>query len=221
LKGDGKMLFEINDLSLVYKSKTEEFFALSNVSFKVDKNTMFGIFGPSGSGKSSLLYVLSGLRKPTSGEIIYKGKSFLKLSDTERNQIRKKEFQFIFQQFFLIPYLNVLENVLVSISISGGNKDVVMEILEKLELKDKIKRFPYELSIGERQRVAVARALVTNAEVIFADEPTASLNTDLGLKVVTLLSEYKKKGTIILITHDNVMIEKCDKIVNLRDGKII
>lgn len=215
------MLFEVNNLSLVYKSKTEEFSALKDVSFKVDKNVMFGIFGPSGSGKSSLLYVLSGLRRPTTGEIIYKGKEFLKLSDTERNLIRKKEFQFIFQQFFLIPYLNVLENVLVSISISGGERDIVMDVLEKLELKDKIKRFPYELSIGERQRVAVARAIVTNAEVIFADEPTASLNTELGLKVVDILSEYKKKGTVILITHDSVMIEKCDKIVNLRDGKII
>lgn len=215
------MLFEVNNLSLVYKSKTEEFSALKDVSFKVDKNVMFGIFGPSGSGKSSLLYVLSGLRRPTSGEIIYKGKEFLKLSDTERNLIRRKEFQFIFQQFFLIPYLNVLENVLVSISISGGDRDIVMDVLEKLELKDKIKRFPYELSIGERQRVAVARAIVTNAEVIFADEPTASLNTELGLKVVDILSEYKKKGTVILITHDSVMIEKCDKIVNLRDGKII
>lgn len=216
------MLFAVENLNLIYRSQTGESVALKDVSFNVEKNSLCAIFGPSGSGKSSLLYVMSGLREPTSGKIIYKDKDLLKLGENEKILLRKAQFSFIFQQFYLIPWLNVLENILIAqnISASGRDKDNTVEVLEKLELRDKIKRFPYELSVGEKQRVAVARAVSTSAEVVFADEPTASLNTELGLKVVDILSSYKKKGAVLLITHDPRMIEGADKTINLRDGKI-
>lgn len=165
-------LIEAESASLVYHDHGREVFAVDGVDLEVRPGEFLGILGPSGSGKSSLLYLLSGLKTPTSGRLRYAGRDLASLTDGERSGLRLREFGFVFQQPYLLGYLNALENVLLA---STGNSSVgARSLLDSLGLADKERRYPHELSGGERQRVCVARALLGSPRVIFADEPTAS-----------------------------------------------
>ncbi|MDP4180364.1 MAG: ABC transporter ATP-binding protein [Bacillota bacterium] len=216
------MIIEGKELTLVYGiDKDDETYALKNVNIKLTEGEMVGIIGPSGSGKSSLLYILSGMKTPTTGNVFYKDMVFGSISDNERAKIRKQEFGFIFQRHFLIDYLSVIDNVLVT---SNSKEDAMvskaMTILEKLNIKQLSRRRPYELSGGQRQRVAIARALINNPKVIFADEPTASLDHKNAMEVMSVIEEYKQNSTILIVTHDRSILQNSDRVISVWDGCI-
>ncbi len=205
--------------SLAYQDQGRTVYACQNIDMEVGKHEFLGILGPSGSGKSSLLYLLSGLKIPTSGDVLYNGQSLSKLGDEERSRLRIREFGFVFQQPYLLGYLTSLENVLVS-KPNENRVDEALELLDRLGLSHKSHRHPHELSGGERQRVCVARALLGSPKVIFADEPTAALDHSNGLSVVQLLNAMRGTGSLVMVTHDPTMLEEADKIVRLADGRL-
>ena len=177
-----------------------------------------GILGPSGSGKSSLLYLLSGLKVPSTGIVEFEGQSLNDLSEESRSRLRLANFGFVFQQPYLLGYLTALENVIVA-SGTAVSKRRAEALLADLGMGDKLRRFPHELSGGERQRVCVARALLTEPKVVFADEPTASLDHTNGLHVVDLLNKNRGDGALVMVTHDPSMLEQADRLLRIEDGK--
>jgi len=206
--------------SLVYYDHGKEVFACRQIDLDVYPGEFLGILGPSGSGKSSLLYLLSGLKTPTSGDIKFEGRSVSSLNDEERSRMRLERFGFVFQQPFLLGYLTALENVTVTSPGQEGLKEA-RELLDRLGLSQKAHRYPHELSGGERQRVCVARALLGNPKVVFADEPTASLDHTNGAQVVQLLNQHRGDGALVMVTHDPSMLAEADRIVELNDGVIL
>ncbi len=205
--------------SLQYYDHGKEVFACRDIDLEVRDGEFLGILGPSGSGKSSLLYLLSGLKVPTHGEVRYRDQNLAAMPEDQRSKLRLKEFGFVFQQPYLLGYLTALENVLVAVPGLPLKQDA-SQLLSKLGLADKSHRLPHELSGGERQRVCVARALLGGPKVIFADEPTAALDHRNGLQVVELLNENRGAGSLVMVTHDPSMLEKADRIVHLSDGVI-
>ncbi len=204
--------------SLVYHDHGKEVFACREVDLAVQSGEFLGILGPSGSGKSSLLYLLSGLKTPSSGSVTYQSRRFDTLNDEERSRLRLREFGFIFQQPFLLGYLSSLENVLVA---RPGEERVeeAAELLESLGVSERAHRLPHELSVGEKQRVCVARALLGSPKVIFADEPTAALDHRNGEQVVDLLDRHRGEGSLVMVTHDPSMLAAADRVVSLIDGR--
>jgi putative ABC transport system ATP-binding protein len=205
--------------SLEYLDHGKEVFACRDSDLEVREGEFLGILGPSGSGKSSLLYLLSGLKLPTYGDVEFGGQSLTRLPEDERSRIRLTQCGFVFQQPYLLGYLTALENVLVAVPERPSRQEAI-ELLEKLGLGKKSHRLPHELSGGERQRVCVARALMGKPKVIFADEPTAALDHRNGVQVVTLLNENRGSGSLVMVTHDPSMLENADRIVHLNDGVI-
>jgi putative ABC transport system ATP-binding protein len=189
------------------------------VDLTVGENEFLGILGPSGSGKSSLLYLLSGLKVPTQGTIRYRGRNLSELSDEERSGLRFRDFGFVFQSPFLLGYLTALENVILA-SPGVADPRSAQHLLDELGIGAKSHRFPHELSGGERQRVCVARALLGSPAVIFADEPTAALDHKNGVATVTLINRHRGSGSLVMVTHDPSMLEEADRIVRLVDGEV-
>jgi putative ABC transport system ATP-binding protein len=217
---ENKML-QGENLTLTYQDGDRTLDAVHDVSMAVEDHQFLGILGPSGSGKSSLLYLLSGLRKPTDGEIYLDGRAYRKMSDRERVALRRTEFGFVFQQHFLINYLTVLENVMVSAPVQDkAHAAQARALLADLGMGDKLHRFPYELSGGERQRVAVARAMIHRPRIIFADEPTGLLDRTTGLQVMALLRGYCKQGSLVAVTHNPELLSEADLVITLRDGQM-
>lgn len=204
----------------MYSDHGREVFACRGVSLDVYPGEFLGILGPSGSGKSSLLYLLSGLKIPTSGDIKFDGRSLPRLADEERAQIRLLEFGFVFQQPYLLGYLTAIENVMVA-APGKGSADQASELLDRLGMLQKAHRYPHELSGGERQRVCVARALLGRPKVVFADEPTASLDHANGVQVVHLLNQNRGEGSLVMVTHDPTMLQEADRIIELVDGMLV
>lgn len=205
--------------TLAYSDQGRQVFACKEIDIDVRENEFLGILGPSGSGKSSLLYLLSGLKIPTSGQIHFDGADLSQMSDDERSHLRITQFGFVFQQPYLLGYLTALENVLVS-TPKDQSPDTALELLDRLGLGHKTHRHPHELSGGERQRVCVARALRGAPRVIFADEPTAALDHKNGLGVVQLLNRFRGDGSLVMVTHDPTMLEEADRVVKLAEGKL-
>jgi len=209
------------ELTLTYQDGDDTLDAVHNVSIAIEDHQFIGILGPSGSGKSSLLYLLSGLRRPTGGDIYLDGRAYGKMSDRERVALRRTEYGFVFQQHFLINYLTALENVMVSALVQDkAHADQARALLADLGMGDKLHRFPYELSGGERQRVAIARAMIHRPRVIFADEPTGLLDRHTGLQVMALLRSYRDQGSLIAVTHNPEILAEADLVITLRDGQI-
>ena len=174
-----------------------------------------------GSGKSSLIYLLSSLRKPTSGEITLDGVNLTKQKDKAITDIRKKRYAFIFQMHFLIPYLTTMENVLTAKnSYTKKDKEKAKELLTKLGLEKHINKKIHQMSGGERQRVAIARALFSEPDIIFADEPTASLDSKTSKEVMKMLKEYKKDGALIMATHDTSILTGDERVIRVSDGEV-
>jgi putative ABC transport system ATP-binding protein len=213
-------LVEARDASLVYLDQGKEIYACRELSVQVFPNEFLGILGPSGSGKSSLLYLLSGLKVPTGGDVLVEGESLKAMSDDARSRLRLKKFGFVFQQPYLLGYLSALENVMVSCRSSDADLNA-SELLSRLGLEKKVHRRPHELSGGERQRVCVARALLGYPSVIFADEPTAALDHKNGEAVVRLLNQHRQGGALVMVTHDRSMLEGADRIIRLVDGDLV
>jgi putative ABC transport system ATP-binding protein len=212
-------VIQAEEASLIYSDHGRLVYACRQISMSVAEGEFVGILGPSGSGKSSLLYLMSGLKTPTAGDILYQGQSLPRLGDEKRSRLRLREFGFVFQQAFLLGYLSALENVMVAYE-GLVQKNAAADLLDRLGMADKMHRKPHELSGGERQRVCVARALLGEPKVIFADEPTASLDHTNGRAVVELLNQHRGAGSLIMVTHDATMLEGADRIIRLVDGAI-
>jgi putative ABC transport system ATP-binding protein len=216
-------MLRAEDLALDYRSGSSIAHAVDTVSLSVDQGSFVGLIGPSGSGKSSLMYLLSGLKRPTRGNMSFDDRDYQSISATGLMRLRRQRFGFVFQQHFLVNYLTALENVMVG--AVKRNHEVVayaQELLRRVGLGEKLRQRPYQLSIGERQRVAVARALVHRPAVIFADEPTASLDQATGREVIRLLAEYRAAGggSVVVVTHDPAMLTGADRVLQMRDGRL-
>ncbi len=208
------------NVSLQYLDHGNAIHACRDINLEIQSGKFVGILGPSGSGKSSLLYLLSGLKTPTSGHIEIDGKDLASLEEKDRANLRLKRFGFVFQVPYLLGYLSALENVIVA-RPDLDRRTEAMEILARLDMAKQAHRLPHELSGGERQRVCVARALLGEPEVIFADEPTASLDHQNGSAVVALLNEHRGSGSLVMVTHDQSMLAQADEIVHIADGEIV
>ncbi len=215
------MSLSTENLTLRYGDGDKITYALREISVEIPTTGFYGIMGPSGSGKSSLLYLLSGLKLPTEGKVIYGEQTISTLAESERVRLRRERFGFVFQQPFLLNYLTARENILVAApendKTAAERIDTLLEELHILHLAD---RHPAHLSGGERQRVVVARAMINQPEVIFADEPTAALDHSNGRTVIELLQRYRGKGAVIVVTHDASMVEQADCVYHLSDGTL-
>lgn len=213
-------MIEAKEASLLYSDHGRTHYACQKVSLKVNPGEFLGILGPSGSGKSSLLYLLSGLKLPSEGMILHDGVESARLSDVDRAAVRLKNYGFVFQYPYLLGYLTALENVVVARPDLNGEPEA-RELLGSLGLESKLHRYPHEMSGGERQRVCVARALLGSPEIIFADEPTASLDHENGIQVVSLLNRFRGNGALVMVTHDPSMLDGADRIIRLEDGIVV
>lgn len=214
-------MIECKNLTLVYKDGHRKNVVLDGVNLQVQNNETIVLLGPSGSGKSSLIYLLSGLKKPTSGQIIYDGVDIEKFNKKQFSDLRRQKFGYIFQQHFLIPYLTVMENVLVGAPKMGkACRGKAQSLLHELGIDQYIDKSIFELSGGERQRVAIARALISEPEIIFADEPTASLDHKTAAEILKLIKKYKESTTLIIATHDTSILEGDESIVRIENGKV-
>jgi putative ABC transport system ATP-binding protein len=206
--------------SLIYEDHGREVFACRDIDLEVSEDEFVGILGPSGSGKSSLLYLLSGLKNPTSGSVLIEGKRYTSLSDMSRSNLRIRTFGFVFQQPFLLGYLTAFENVLLIEPAVENARQRAMDLLESVGLAEKAHRMPAELSGGEKQRVCVARALFAQPRAVFADEPTASLDHAAGEAVIRLLQQ-RRGGALLVVTHDPSMLTGADRVLHMEDGALV
>lgn len=220
-----KKLLEAVNLYKTYSSGQIQTRALRDINYSFYDNQFYAIAGKSGSGKSTLLHLLGGMDNPTEGQVLYHSKNISNLDDTELSRIKRKKFGFVFQAYNLLPELCVMENILLPANLDKQNPDkiYVKEIIKTLGIQDKIHNYPSQLSGGEQQRAAIARALINKPEIIFADEPTGNLDQKNGKKVIELLLFLQKKfqQTIILVTHDKEVSRYADEILYIRDGKLI
>ena len=209
-------------LTLTYQDGDTTVDAVHDVTITIKDHQFIGLLGPSGSGKSSLLYLLSGLRQPTGGEIYLDDRAYSKMPERERVALRRTEFGFVFQQHFLINYLTAQENVMVAAPVQDkAHAEQGKALLADLGMGDKLHRFPYELSGGERQRVAIARAMIHRPRAIFADEPTGLLDRRTGLQVMALLRSYRDQGSLIAVTHNPEILAEADLVIRMRDGQVV
>ena len=215
-------MFDIKNITMIYDmDKTEKIYALGGFNLTLPDTGLIGIIGPSGSGKSTLMYCLSTLKKPTDGEIMYNGKDLTKLRDTERENLRRKEFGFVFQRHFLVPYMTAVDNVTVAAAGGGGATDRAKALLAAFGLNEReFGKRPAKLSGGQRQRTAIARAMINEPRVLFADEPTAALDHENAFSVMDILKDYAKKNLVLIITHDRTILDGADSVIEMWDGKI-
>ena len=218
-------LIEINTLSKTYESGEECVLALVDVDLKIEKGELISVMGPSGSGKSTLLTILGGLNHPTRGEVMVDEIPIYKLPMERLADFRREYLGFIFQSFQLIPYLTVMENVMLPLSITEkSNREQVRmaeEILERMGLKGKERRLPDQLSGGEQERVAIARALVNSPPILLADEPTGNLDSKTGKEIMELFKCLHEEGqTIVMVTHNSENAAFSTRTLILKDGRL-
>jgi putative ABC transport system ATP-binding protein len=217
-------MLSAHDVALDYRTGSAVAHAVDTVSLTVERGSFVGLIGPSGSGKSSLMYLLSGLKRPSRGTVSFEDYDFASLAGARLMRLRRERFGFVFQQHFLVNYLSAFENVMVgAVRRNHETAAYAQALLRRVGMGDKLQKRPYQLSIGERQRVAVARALVHRPAVVFADEPTASLDQATGHEVVNLLAEYRRNGggSLLVVTHDPAMLTGADRVLQMRDGRLI
>jgi putative ABC transport system ATP-binding protein len=219
-------LIEIKNLSKTYESGEECVMALADVDLHIARGEFISVMGPSGSGKSTLLTILGGLSHPSRGEVVVDEIPIFKLQMEKLADFRREYLGFIFQSFQLIPYLTVIENVMLPLSITEKSNreqlNMAEEILEKMGLKGKGKRLPDQLSGGEQERVAIARALVNSPPILLADEPTGNLDSKTGKEIMELFKSLNEEGqTIIMVTHNPENAAFSSRVVHLRDGWVV
>jgi putative ABC transport system ATP-binding protein len=218
-------LIEIKKLTKTYESGEECVLALTDVDLNIERGEFISVMGPSGSGKSTLLTILGGLNHPTGGDVVVDDIPIYKLSLEKLADFRREYLGFIFQSFQLIPYLTVVENVMLPLSITDkSNRDQVKmaeEILERIGLKGKAKRLPDQLSGGEQERVAIGRALVNSPPILMADEPTGNLDSNTGKEIMELFKSLNKEGqTIVMVTHNAENLAYSTRAISLKDGRV-
>ncbi|EGO2741677.1 ABC transporter ATP-binding protein [Enterococcus faecalis] len=220
-------VIEAKNIKKSYGKNETKFDALKGVDLKVEKGESVAIIGKSGSGKSTFMHILALLDQPTSGDIYLNGKNVTSIRKKVLNKTRNEEFGFVFQQFFMNAKDTVLNNVLLPLKIGGisgsKRKKMALDALKAVGLEDKVQNKANNLSGGQKQRVCIARALVNNPQIIFADEPTGNLDSTTGKKIEELLFDLNKnKGiTLIIVTHDPDLAARCDRQVHVRDGLIV
>ncbi|MBE6023782.1 MAG: ABC transporter ATP-binding protein [Cellulosilyticum sp.] len=218
-------ILQANDLTKIYDSNENAVHALAGVNFSVEKGEFVAIVGTSGSGKSTLLHMLGGLDRPTSGSVTVDGKEIFSLRDEALTIFRRRKIGFVFQNYNLVPVLNVYENIVLPIQLDGESPDThyINSIIETLGLGSKLQNLPNNLSGGQQQRVAIARALSSKPAIILADEPTGNLDSKTSQDVLGLLkvSSQKYAQTIVMITHNEEIAQLADRIIRIEDGKIV
>ena len=227
LKIKSDHLLELHDVKKIYKMGEKEIRALNGVTLNVKKGEFLSIVGPSGSGKSTLLNIIGCIDTPTSGEVFLDGQDVSKLKDHALTRIRLDKIGFIFQQFYLIPTLNAIENVELPMKEAKVPKEErrkrVKQLLGNVGLEERQRHYPNQLSGGEQQRVAIARSLANRPSVILADEPTGEIDSETSDKIVTLLKKLnsEEKVTLIVVTHNLKVAGYADRSITLEDGKIV
>lgn len=218
-------ILSTHDLTKIYGNGDNAVHALSHVSLDIEEGTFVSIIGSSGSGKSTLLNLLGGLDRPTSGEVIVDGKSVFEMRDEELTIFRRRKIGFVFQNYNLMPILNVYENIVLPIELDGAKIDeaYVERIMDMLNLSEKRYAMPNQLSGGQQQRVAIARALAAKPSIILADEPTGNLDSKTSMDVIALLKLTSKEfaQTIVMITHNEEIATIADRMIRIEDGKIV
>lgn len=210
------------DIEKVYKNGNDDLQVIKPSGFSIEKGTFNLILGRSGCGKTTLLNILAGLESPTKGKVYYQDKSFYDLDEQEQDHIRGTKYGFIFQSFHLIPELTVADNIKVPILITQNtfDKEFFENIITLLGMKEKLHNYPSELSGGEQQRAAIARAMINKPNILFADEPTGNLDLENSRIILRIMEKINKKfnTTIILVTHDVSLMQHSDKKIYLKDG---
>jgi len=218
-------ILQAKDLRKIYGSGEQAVHALDGVNFSVEKGEFVAIVGTSGSGKSTLLHMLGGLDRPTSGSVTADGKEIFSLKDEALTIFRRRKIGFVFQNYNLVPVLNVYENIVLPVQLDGRKTDTVYinSIIETLGLENKLTNLPNNLSGGQQQRVAIARALASKPAIILADEPTGNLDSKTSQDVLGLLKVTSQKyaQTIVMITHNEEIAQLADRIIRIEDGKIV
>ena len=218
-------LIELKELRKSYESGDERVMALAEVNLNIERGEFVSVMGPSGSGKSTLLTILGGLNHPTQGNVLVDDISLYKLPLEKLADFRREYLGFIFQSFQLIPYLTVIENVMLPLSITGRSNleqaKMAEEILERVGLMEKKTRLPDQVSGGEQERVAIARALVNSPPILLADEPTGNLDSKTGKEIMQLFKTLNEEGqTIIMVTHNSENANFSTRTIFLRDGRL-
>ncbi len=218
-------VLEAKDLRKIYGSGENEVRALDGVSVSVEEGEFVAVVGTSGSGKSTLLNMIGGLDRPTSGSVRIRGRELLQMKDEELTIFRRRNIGFVFQNYNLLPVLNVYENIVYPIEIDGGNPDTafVKQVIHTLGLERKLQNMPGSLSGGQQQRVAIARALAAKPAIILADEPTGNLDSRTSMDVILLMQAVSRRfhQTTVMITHNEEIAQMADRTIRIEDGKIV
>lgn len=221
------VVLELKNIIKTYVTGINSFNALDDVNLKIYDGEFMSITGPSGSGKSTLMHIIGLLDNPTSGQVILNSKNIAKLKEHQLAQIRNVTLGFVFQQFNLLAKTSSLDNVMLPLLYSDVPKknrpNIALELLQKVNLTDKISNTPAQLSGGQQQRVAIARALVNNPKIILADEPTGNLDSKSGIEIMKLFHHLNKKEgrTIVFVTHDMDLAKQANRTIIIKDGKIL
>lgn len=218
-------ILEVQHVVKTYGSHQNQVKALSDVSFAAEQGEFIAIVGTSGSGKSTLLNLLGGLDVPTEGKISIRGHDIGSLTRKEQTIFRRRNIGFVFQNYSLMPVLNVYDNVALPVTFDKGShvdREHIRELLNELGLWEKRKRYPSELSGGQQQRAAIARALANKPALLLADEPTGNLDSKTAVEVIGLLkaSSQKYHQTVLMVTHNEALAQSCDRIIQIEDGRL-
>lgn len=216
----------LETVSKSYMHRGKAVAALDNASLEIASGDFVAVVGPSGSGKSTLLLVLGGMLSPTTGRVSLNGHSLYDLAPNARAELRRRKIGFVFQTFNLVPYLTAMENVQIPLYLAGldeaSQRQRATALLERVGLGDRLDHKPPELSIGQQQRVALARVLANNPEIILADEPTGNLDPETGGQILDLLEEMNREGrTVVMVTHDPRAAQRAKRTLKLADGRIL
>lgn len=217
-------ILQVTDLKKYYGAEPGVTRALDGVTLSIEQGEFAAIVGTSGSGKSTLLHMMGGLDVPTSGSVVVRGKELSKMKEEKLTIFRRRNIGFVFQNYNLVPVLNVYENIVLPVELDGDQADrkYMEEIVQMLALEDKLYSMPNHLSGGQQQRVAIARALIAKPAIILADEPTGNLDSRTSSDVLGLLknTSHKFHQTLVMITHNNEIAQLADRIIRIEDGKI-
>lgn len=214
-----------SELKKLYGNGDNEVRALDGISIEIEEGEFVAVVGTSGSGKSTLLNIIGGLDRPTSGDVIVRGKDIFTMKDEELTIFRRRNIGFVFQNYNLVPVLNVYENIVLPIELDGlsPDKSFVNEVIQTLGIESKLKVMPNNLSGGQQQRVAIARALSTKPAIVLADEPTGNLDSKTSLDVLLLMQTISKRfnQTTVMITHNEEIAQMADRIIHIEDGMVV